>query len=64
MSSSLSSYELEGMLSKIEEIERGGTYAESSSQAKGGTPAELGSQADIFSSNFTSPLMIKFLDLG
>ena len=46
------------------ERERGGTYAESGSQAKGGTPIELGSQVDIFSSNFTSLLMIIFLNFG
>ena len=39
----MSSSELEGMLLKIEERERGGTYAESGSQAKGVTPTELGS---------------------
>ena len=64
MSSSLSSSKLEGMILKIEERERGGTYVESGSQAKGGTLAELGSQGDIFSSNFTSLLMIIFLDFG
>ena len=52
------------MILKIEERERGGTYVESGSQAKGGTLAELGSQADMFSSNFTSLLMIIFLDIG
>ena len=46
------------------ERERGGTYVESGSQAKGGTPVEIGSQADIFSSKFTSLLMIIFLDFG
>ena len=60
----MSSSELEGMLLKIEERERGGTYAESGSWAKGGTLAELGSQADIFSSKFTYLLMIIFLDFG
>ena len=76
MSFSLSSSELEGMLLKIEERERGGTYAESGLQAKcgtlielglhakGGTLVELGSQGDIFSSNFTFLLMIRFLDFG
>ena len=60
----LSSSKLEGMLLRIEERERGYTYVESGSQAKGGTPAELGLHADIFSSNFTSLLMIIFLDFG
>ena len=51
MSSSLSSSE-EEIFSKVEEIERGGTSA------------KLGSYADIFSTNFTSLLMITFLDLS